>query len=251
MIARWVWINGVVAVLASAVQAQDAALAPSVAEPEWGDPCALFTPDATYVTSTILMDIEGREVNLRIPVAYFEDPWDQEDGLRTTAQLFSVEIGSFLPVTRPQTKVKMMAGLQDFMTFLAGDFITLPKIAEFHVNVNLGPPDPPLSSYTRHVGPYGLFEIKTSKIPEAYPAHDVYISEEEDGIIQAVLDCNAPNTYEYPGCDHFFSTEGMDINIHYRLTYLPYWKSIQKSISEFMTCATPDNRKETDHDNAD
>jgi len=38
------------------------------------DPCWAFTEDAAYVKHTLYMQLEDREVQMRVPIDYFEDP---------------------------------------------------------------------------------------------------------------------------------------------------------------------------------
>lgn len=61
------------------------------------DPCAAFTDSATYVSSTVIMQLEHRRVPLRVPIEYFEDRWDRVGWVETTSQLFSVDNNDFTP----------------------------------------------------------------------------------------------------------------------------------------------------------
>lgn len=210
----------------------------SFPEPVWTDPCALLTPDATYVTSTIVMQLESRRVNLRIPVDYFEDRADQQNGVETTSQLFSVEIGSFKPVTRHGTFIKRLGGLKDYLSFTVGDTVELDKIAvKSAEKYGLGIL-PDLSVYARKRGPFSLSEIRSS-VMQIQPQFEfnVYISDPTFGIPDAILDCDAPGTEINPGCDHLFRASSMDVNLHYDRNYLPYWHEIQDSIPGFLICA--------------
>ncbi len=219
--------------LSSVALAQDV-----LPEPKWGDPCARFTPDATYVTSVIIMGQEGGKVNLRIPVDYFEDAWDQKDGVETTAQLFSVEIGSFDPVTRDDTLTKHQAGLMDYMVFTVEDLVSLKEIAEFRANSLAGLPEAPLASYTRRTAPSKLTEIwQTVRTLRGVRDYDLYLSE-TDNELNSVIACRAPGTALNLGCDHFFRSAGLDVTLDYQRSYLPYWQEIQSSIEQFLTCST-------------
>lgn len=207
------------------------------------DPCWAFTEDATYVNHTIVMQLEHRAVPMRVPVHYFEDPWDRKDGFSDTAQLFSVEIGSFLPVTRPETAERQKKGLRSLLLILVSDHISMeilaPREAERYVRG--GNPDRPLEDYIRMPGPFGLAEIE-SPSEEAYDQNPlerrIYISEETSGSPLAILNCHKPGAVLNPGCKHFFSAAGLDVKLSYDLSELANWSRIQEDVTRFLTCAT-------------
>jgi hypothetical protein len=93
------------------------------------DPCAAFTADADYVSQTLIMQLEGREVSLRVPKQFFEDPWDFQSGFADTAQLFRVEIGTFTPVSRAETGRRNKRDVWNWMDFLIGHTIPLERMA--------------------------------------------------------------------------------------------------------------------------
>lgn len=207
------------------------------------DPCWAFTADATYVNHSIVMQLEHREVKMRVPIDYFEDRWDQKDGFRDTAQLFSVEIGSFLPVTRPQTAERQKRGLRSLLLILVSDHIPMEILAprEAERFIRGGNPDRPLENYVRMPGPFGLKEIE-SPSEQAYdqnpPEKRIYISEDSQGTPSAILNCHKPGVVLNPGCMHFFSAAGLDVQLSYDLFELPNWNRIQKDVTQFLTCAT-------------
>jgi len=207
------------------------------------DPCWAFTEDAAYVKHTLYMQLEDREVQMRVPIDYFEDPWDQKDGFHDTAQLFRVEIGSFQPVTRPETAERQKKGLRSLLQILVSDHIPMeilaPREAERYVRG--GNPDRPLEDYVRMPGPFGLEEIE-SPSEESHDQHPpekrIYISEESGGALSAILNCHKPGAVLNPGCEHFFSAAGVDVSISYDLSELPNWSRIQGDVTRFLNCAT-------------
>lgn len=209
--------------------------------PESLDPCFAFTDDATYVNHTIYMQLEDRDVQMRVPIDYFEDPWDRNDGFRDTAQLFSVEIGSFLPITRPETAQRKEKGLRSILLILISDHIPMeilaPREAERYVRG--GNPDRPLEDYARMSGPYGLEEITSPSQESQRPlGKSIYISEDSSGALSTILNCHKPGTVLNPGCEHFFSAAGLDVYLSYDLSELPNWKRIQNDVTRFLTCTT-------------
>ncbi len=102
------------------------------------DPCALFGGNEDVVTFYIDMDLEGGEVEMRVPKIFLEDRFDHEDGVRHGSQLFRVMIDNFLPVTRRQTSEFNKAGTWErgkprYMWFLVGDYVDLEKTAELYL----------------------------------------------------------------------------------------------------------------------
>ncbi len=75
------------------------------------------------------MQLEGREVSLRVPKQFFEDPWDFQSGFADTAQLFRVEIGTFTPVSRAETGRRNKRDVWNWMDFLIGHTIPLERMA--------------------------------------------------------------------------------------------------------------------------
>ena len=75
--------------------------------------------DAEYVETTVVRQLEGGEVTLRVPEQYFEDAWDQAGGFRDTAQLFAVEIRTFAPITRAEEGRRNRQGIWNWMHFLS------------------------------------------------------------------------------------------------------------------------------------
>ena len=202
--------------------------------------CHAFTPDAEYVDTTVIRQLEGGEITLRVPRHYFEDAWDQAGGSRDTAQLFVVEIGSFEPVTRREESERNRQGIWNWMHFIVGDNVPLDEIALIQARLRL--PDPELSSYPRLPGPRDLMRIESARpdLPRPELDLDVYLFEPSAGAVQAVLACDKPGTKPFPGCKHFFRAGGLDVSISYRRTELPRWHEFQAQVTAFLTCAASD-----------
>lgn len=206
-------------------------------------PCAAFTADADYVAQTLIMQLEGRKVPLRVPVQFFEDVWDFRQGFADTAQLFQVEIGTFTPVSRAETGRRYKRGIWNWMHFLIGDKIPLERMAvlsaELASSVIGGDMGRSFESYVPVPGPFGLAEIR-SDAPQPTPSFrtNTFVFRSEDGALTAVLSCNAPDSVMNPMCQHHFRTAGMDVKLSYRRTELPNWQALQADVTAFLTCAT-------------
>jgi len=211
--------------------------------PEIRDPCAGFTESTDYVSQTLIMDLEGREVDLRVPKQFMEDPWDRKDGFADTAQLFRVEIGTFLPVSRSETGKRNKKDIWNWMTFLIGDKLPLEDIAvlsaESFSSVQNGNRARDLRGYVLLSGPFGLSEIRSdAKQPTPFFRTNTYLAHDADGALIAVLSCSAEGSVLSPGCQHWFRSAGMDVELNYRRTELPNWQALQEDVAKFLTCVT-------------
>ena len=125
-------------------------------------PCIAFTDDADYISQSLIMQLEDRAVPLRIPRPFFEDFWDQRDGFADTAQLFRVEIGTFLPVSRAETGRRNKQDIWNWMTFVIGDRLPLEELAEYYVekDVNTLRVPPLLPTCRAVMEPFGLLSLR-------------------------------------------------------------------------------------------
>jgi len=212
-----------------------------------GEPCAAFTDDAVYVDFSLLMGLEQREVEMRIPKSFFEDRWKQQNGGQHTALLFRVMIDSFRPVARRETPSLNF----EYMGFLIHDLVELPKIAEVKYqgahpgsgrqSVNSMPFAEDITPFDYDLAPfnYGLDRI----VPLAGDVQDdVYLALSDGNLLAAVVSCDTPEWVQYPGCEQYFvSQSGVDVQISYRLKYLPLWAELQNNVEAFLQCATKSN----------
>ena len=207
------------------------------------DPCALFTPDATYVTHTIRMQLENRKVKMRVPVEYFEDRWDQQDGFEDTAQLFSVEIGTFLPVSRPETGRRNKQHIWNWMDFIVRDIKPLEEVAAMGATDWIrGNTRTKLSDFPRLPGPFGLVEIRSDgRQPDVGFRKDYFLAEAEGGKLEAFFTCSAPDGFINPGCQMLFRSNNMDTKASFRRAELSNWLKIKNDIDQFLACATSKN----------
>jgi hypothetical protein len=205
------------------------------------DPCAAFTADADYVSQTLIMQLEGREVPLRVPRQFFEDPWDFQSSFTDTAQLFRVEIGTFTPVSRAETGRRNKQDIWNWMTFLIGDRLPLEELAEYHVekDVNTLRVPPTFSDMPRSAGPFGLLSLRRGDGQQQRPnEREVFVSLDSVGSLSAVLTCDTPLSANFPICIHWFRAAGMDVELDYRRVELPNWQALQEDVTAFLTCAT-------------
>jgi hypothetical protein len=204
-------------------------------------PCAAFTEEADYVSQALIMQLEGREVPLRVPIQFFEDLWDHRQGFSDTAQLFRVEIGTFLPVSREETGRRNKQDIWNWMTFPISDYIPLEELAEYHVesDVNTLRVPPTYPNLPRSPGPFGLLKLGSEDFQPPRPdAREVFVSLDPNGTLSAVLSCDTPLSANYPICIHWFRGSGMDVQLDYRRTELPNWQALQNDVTDFLTCAT-------------
>lgn len=242
---KWGQVGALGASFALLISTAVAAESISTPLPESRVPCAAFTPEADYIEQTLIMDLEGREIALRIPRVFLEDVWDQRPGFKDTAQLFRVEIGSFTPVSRPETGRRNKRRIWNWMDFLITDWVPLDRIAvlsaESRSSVIGGNSARDLDSYAPAPGPFGLAEIR-SDAPQPTPSYrtNTYIFRSEDDTLSAVLSCNVPGpgSVMHPICLHWFRAAGMDVQLTYRRTELPNWRALQDDVTAFLGCLT-------------
>jgi hypothetical protein len=209
--------------------------------PEARAPCAAFTKDADYVAHTLIMQLETREVPLRVPVQFFEDIWDHKQGFADTGQLFRVEIGTFTPVSREETGRRNKQDIWNWMTFVISDRIPLEEIAEYRVenDVNTLRVPPIFADLSRSAGPFGLLALgRGDGQPHLPHQREVFISLSPSGDLSTVLACDTTLSANYPICLHWFRAAGMDVELDYRRTELPNWQSLQDDVTAFLNCAT-------------
>ncbi|WP_457648740.1 hypothetical protein [Profundibacter sp.] len=203
--------------------------------------CSHFTPDARYINITLVMQLEKREVAMRVPQEFLEDAWNRQEGARKTAFLFRTMIDTFEPVTRAQTPKLNF----EYTSFLINDYIDLPKLAELMLDLaspgNASPWEP-LSAYNTRPFQYGLVEV----IPN-YPKElqeNVYLQMGPNGAVKTVIACSVTGTVAFPGCQQFSRTpSGVDIKFSYPIRFLPIWQDMQNNIHSFVECAIDEARK--------
>ncbi len=203
--------------------------------------CSHFTPDARYINITLVMQLEKREVAMRVPQEFLEDPWNRQEGARMSSFLFTTMIDTFEPVTRAQTPKLNF----EYTTFLAADHIDLIGIAELVLDsASPGKASPwePLSAYDTRPFQYGLVEV----IPN-YPKElqeNVYLKMGQNGEVKTVIACSVIGTVAFPGCQQFSRTpSGVDIKFSYPIRFLPRWQKMKNNIHSFVECAIDQARK--------
>lgn len=209
--------------------------------PETGNSCEIFADDTDFVTSTILMDLEDKEIPLSIPKRFFEDRADQNDGGRFTSQLFRVSISGFEPVTRSDTAKPEMKAVHEWMSFLVGDYVPLNEITEIYLDhANLSTPREDIAQYQQSAGPYGL----SLMVPlDDFVSRNVFVDKSDANAIQTVISCSTPESVKYPRCSQNFRSSGLDIKVSYRRAELVNWRTIQHDISNFLACSQPHNNQ--------
>jgi hypothetical protein len=204
--------------------------------------CYAFTPNAKYVDTTVVRQLEGGEVMLRVPVQYFEDFWDRAGGHRDTAQLFQVEIGSWEPVTREETGTRNAAGIWNWMHFVVGDTVSLEGIAVIEAG-SFDPNTTPVSLFPTRSGPEGLAWLDTPfAFDDEQLERDVFTDPAPPAALATVIACHssANPANRFPNCTQHFRAAGLDTRVTYRRTELPRWREVQAQVTAFLSCATSD-----------
>ncbi|GEM_PF-2247455 len=197
--------------------------------------CGRFTSGAEYIDITLVMDLEDREIQMRVPQEFLEDAWNRQENVRMTAFAFRSMIDTFEPVKRSETPHLNF----EYTPFLITDYVNLEVLAELDLDsASPGQASPwqPLADYSIQPFQFGLEEV----IPN-YPEElqeNVYLHRGLDGEIDTVTSCSVIGTVAYPGCSQYSRTQsGVDLKFSYRLKYLPIWQEIQNNIHTFIECA--------------
>ncbi len=204
------------------------------------DACHAFTPDAEYVDTTVVRQLEGGEVVLRVPGQYFEDLWDRQGSHRGTAQLFRVEIGSWEPVTREETGTRNAAGVWNWMDVLVHDVTSLERVAVIGADL-YGSESTPISALPPRPGPEGLAWLDTPfASDDERPKRDVFTDPAPPAAIETVVVCTSPANpiVRSPTCHQHVRAAGLDVQLLYDRTELPRWREVQAQVKAFLTCAT-------------
>ena len=204
--------------------------------------CHAFTPDAEYVETTVIRQLEGGEVTLRVPAQYFEDYWDQRGGSRDTAQLFRVEMGSWKPVTREETGTRNTAGVWNWMTFTLGDVVALERVATIGADL-FAAQEVPLAAYPPRSSPEGLAWLDSPYASDKkWPKWDVFVDPVPPAPLTTVIQCSSPldPVSRSPTCTQIFRASGLDAQLLYGRTELPRWREFQAEVMAFAACARSD-----------
>lgn len=209
------------------------------------DPCALFEGNDDVVTFFIDMDLEGGEVEMRVPKVFLEDPHDHQDGVCHGSQLFRVMIDNFLPMTRRQTSEFNRAGTWErgkprYTWFVVGDILDLDRIAALSLKRMLPKtPERPISDYEFVPFDHGLLKAVPS---DGEVQKDVFLAYSNEGDLSSVLTCSADGTVTYPFCTHFFRSSEMDVQLNFAKPYLSEWQKMRNDVDRFFSCATNTQR---------
>ncbi|MCF6273806.1 MAG: hypothetical protein L3J37_11575 [Rhodobacteraceae bacterium] len=204
--------------------------------------CGHFTASAEYIDITLVMQLENREISMRVPQEFLEDAWNRQDNVRMTAFAFRTMIDTFEPVKRSETPHLNF----EYTSFLINDYVNLEALAELKLDSaspGRASPREPLADYSMQSFQYGLEEV----IPN-YPdelQENVYLLRDSNGEIDTVIACSIIGVANYPGCKQYSRTpSGVDLKFSYRLKYLPIWQEMQNNIHSFVECAIDEASQE-------
>lgn len=204
--------------------------------------CGHFTSGAEYIDITLVMGLENREIQMRVPQEFLEDAWNRQNGVRMTAFLFTTMIDTFEPVKRGETPYLNF----EYTSFLINDYISLEALAEVMLDsASPGRASPwqPLATYTMRPFQYGLEEV-IPKYPDELQ-ENVYLQRGSRGEIETVIACSIVGVANYPICQQYSRTaSGVDLKFSYPLRFLPIWQEMQNNIHSFVECAIDEATQE-------
>ncbi len=201
--------------------------------------CQRFYPDDQTVDLNVSMELEERLVPMRIHESYLEDRWKRVQGATHGAILFRVRFDDFAPVRRDETPALRVNGKQAYYSFLLTDHVEMAELTA--VMLSAASPTLKISAeelprVQRNPADFGLVELEP--LQREHRQKDVYVSYGGDGAIDAVAECNAPETARFPGCSvRFRAPAGVDVNMDFPIARLREWKRLKTSVEEFLNCA--------------
>ncbi|WP_208353105.1 hypothetical protein [Pseudaestuariivita rosea] len=229
---------------------------PPTAIDEDVDACALFETEQEFVVFNLVLNMEDKRIQMRVPKVYLEDRWDWVHETEHTAQLFRVDIRDFTPVTRPETSHRNKQGNWNWITFVINDLVSLDEIARLQVEaavgnglevlmpenfgklIRLGRPQDTkrveLVDYDLIDGPHRLKQIDH---PNTFNNKNTFVDLDSNGAILNAFSCTMNGRALNPMCSQTFEFKTMTVQLDYRLSELPNWHAHKARVEEFLTCA--------------
>lgn len=199
--------------------------------------CQLFSEEVEFVEQILYMKQEKVRHRLRIPKIYFEDGWDRINGIEHEAQLISVSIDDFTPVTRADTAQLNKEGRITYMWFVMRDLIPLEERLPINLTYAYPGASRDLTSFLEVEAEYGLTEFRP--VVATDPNREAFVARENDGALRAILVCSRIQDFPdgRPVCRHDVRINGIDVSISYPRAFMSEWTRIEESVSDFISCA--------------
>lgn len=183
----------------------------------------------------------GGKVKVRIPVDYLLFPetgstfTEKSDGMAN----FNFHRDTLKPYPRREMQGKVIAGKEEWISFLITDFIEMKLLAKLYTNLLSGRKaksnEPPFPEKQVSAN---LFQVQLpSRVQPDWEKRNLYLGR-DGGAVTDVISCNIPQPNQYPHCEHLSRLGGYDVKVLYPLDQFTNWKVIKKNIQSLLECMT-------------
>lgn len=189
--------------------------------------------DFSKVDGPILTGVLPRHqrpsLNLQVPRGYLKNPiTDGEQGADGTVLMF-MNMETFLPERKPlpsepSDNLNEVERQRNQLMMLVWDAATPSAILEnlarsYQVNVRIA--EGLSEGFVTMASKHGDKDLSVS------------ISENE---IRDVMLCDSQSSVKYPGCQHYFRFNEIDVQLDYRRIHLEDWRTVRQRSERFLQC---------------
>jgi hypothetical protein len=183
----------------------------------------------------------GTKVKVRIPADYllFPETVDAFSKDGNGAANFNFHRDTLKPYPRRDMQGKIVAGREEWVSFLVTNFIEINELARVTANVLSGRKaasgEP---SFTEQAVSEGLFQVQLPVRWQPDWQKQTLFFGREGSSITDVISCTVPQPRRYPHCEQITRLGGYDVKIGYPLDQLKNWKLMKGNIQSLLNCMT-------------
>lgn len=193
------------------------------------------------VTDGYFVQHGGGKVKVKIPVDYLLFP---ETGSTFTengdgSANFNFHRDTLQPYPRREMQGKIVAGKEEWISFLVTDLIEINAIAKGTMNRLSGRKtasnEPP---FPEKEASKGLFQIQLpSRRQPDWEKKTLYFGRDASAVTD-VISCSVSQPNRYPHCEHITRLDGYDVKILYPLDQLQNWTMTKRNVQNLLECIT-------------